>query len=77
LDGVTNDRFLFEYGQLFSEYGWTMTKLQVAIYLGVSERKFHDNIKEERCPPYYRTGDGEKSELRFKIYDVAKYGLSL
>lgn len=72
-----NDRFSFEYGALFKEYGWTMTKLQVAWYLGVTERKFHDDIKDGRCPKFYRTGDGKRSELRFKIYDVAEYGLSL
>ena len=80
---ITNDivddkeRVKFEYDELFKKYGNTLKKMEVAWYLGISERTFHENIKEGRCPLYYRTSEGSRSELRFKTYDVVVYSLSI
>ena len=71
------ERVKFEYDELFKKYGFNLTKLQTAWYLGISERTFHENIKEGRCPLYYRTSEGSRSELRFKTYDVVVYSLSI
>ena len=71
LDQEKKDRILFEYGQLFKCYGWTLTKFNLKDVLGISERKLDTMVVNGTAPKFKKLGDAPNSRIVFFTYDVA------
>ncbi len=67
------DRVLFEYGILFKEFGWTLTKMDLGNVLGVSERKIDSMVSKKECPKFKKLGNSSNSRIIFFSYDVAHW----
>ncbi|MFA7022292.1 hypothetical protein AAW30_01869 [Arcobacter porcinus] len=56
------------------DYGYTLTKSQLARVINVSEQTITRRIEEGlNVPKYLRSGDGPKSSYIFPITEVADY----
>lgn len=59
---------------LNNEYGFNLTKDQLAIVLNISKQTIDRRIKENmNIPAYIKTGSGKKSSYLFPIREVSKY----
>lgn len=59
---------------LKKDFGYTITKSQLAIILDKSEQTIDRRIKEScNIPSYIRSGEGERASYIFPIIEVAEY----
>ena len=59
---------------LKNEYGYSLSKTNLAQVLNCSEQNLSRRIKDAiNIPEYLKTGNGQKSSYRFMIIDVAEY----
>ena len=73
LNPEQKDRLLIEYGVLFKEFGWTLTKMDLGNILGVSERKIDTMVSSRLCPRFKKLGEAQNSRVIFFSYDVARW----
>jgi len=59
---------------LKNDFGYSLSKSQLALLLAVSEQTVDRRIKEAcNIPQYFRSGDGAKASYIFPIVEVAEY----
>ena len=59
---------------LKNDYGYNLSKSQLAIVLDVSQQTIERRIKEaSNIPEYIRSGKGKKASYIFPIIEVASY----
>lgn len=67
------ERIEFQYGKLFSQFGWSLSKNDLAIVLGIGLTKVDYMVAKGDCPKLKRLGDARNSKVVFFTYDVAKW----
>lgn len=72
-DTEKNDDVRFIFGELFKEYGWSLSKLQLCSVIGCGTTQINSMIKQKSCPRYIKSGDSKSSAIMFPTYFVAKY----
>ncbi len=67
------ERLRFEYGRLFSVYGWSLNKMELCEVLSCGTTQLNVMMKNGTSPKFKKSGTSNQSAVMFFTYDIAKW----